>query len=178
MADEPSPEEIKRVLKARAQALAKPLEKTTVPAEVLELLVFSVSGERYGIKTEYVREVVRTQQLTPVPCTPPFIAGIANYRGLVLAVLDLRRLFDLSGDGMPESNRVVVVEGGGKTFGIMTEATAEIIKVGTHELVSPPATLTRERQTFIQGVTDKMIAVMDIDAIGHDPRIVINEEVS
>ncbi len=178
MADGPPPEEIKRVLKARAQALAKPLEKTAGPTEALELLVCSVSGERYGIKTEYVREVVRTQQMTPVPCTPPFIAGIANYRGLVLAVLDLRRLFDLPGDGMPERSRIVVVEGGGKTFGIMTDAIAEVIKVGMHELARPPATLARERQAFIQGVTDKMIAVMDIDAIAQDPRVVVNEEVS
>lgn len=178
MADGLSPEEIKRVLRARAQALAKPLERTAVPAEELELLVCSVSGERYGIKTDYVREVVRAQQLTPVPCTPPFIAGIANYRGLILAVLDLRRLFDLTGDGTPESSQVVVVESGGKTFGIMTAETAEIIKVGAHELASPPAALPRERQAFIQGITDKMIAVMDIDAIGQDPRIVVNEEVS
>jgi purine-binding chemotaxis protein CheW len=177
MTDGLSPEEIKRVLRARAQTLAKPLEKTTVPAEALELLVCGVSGERYGIKTEYVREVVRTQQLTPVPCTPPVIAGIANYRGLILAVLDLRRLFDLPGDGTSESRRVVVVVGGGKTFGIMTDATAEIITVDAHALARPPAAFTRERQAFIQGVSDKMIAVLDIDAIGQDPRIVVNEEV-
>ena len=176
MADGPSPETIKRVLKARAQALAKPLEKATGPAEVLELLVCSVSGERYGIKTEYVREVVRTQQLTPVPCTSPFIAGIANYRGLILAVLDLRRLFDLPGDGMSESSRVVVVEGGGKTFGILTEATAEIIKVGVHELASPPATLTGERPAFLIGVTGGMVAALDLEALARDPRIVVNEE--
>jgi purine-binding chemotaxis protein CheW len=170
-------EEIKRVLKVRAQALAKPPERTTVPTEELELLVCSVSGERYGIRTDCVQEVMRSQQLTPVPCTPPFIAGIANYRGVILAVLDLRRLFDLPGDGPSEDSRVVVVRSRGKTFGIMTDGTTEILKVGTQELASPPTTLTRDRQAFIQGVTDRMIAVMDIDAIGQDPRVVVNEEV-
>jgi purine-binding chemotaxis protein CheW len=177
MAEGLLPEEIKRVLKSRAQALAKPPEQTTAPAVELELLVCSVAGERYGIKTDYVREVVRTLRLTPMPCTSPIIAGIANYRGLILAVLDLRRLFNLPGDGPSEGSRIVVVESGGRTFGIMTDSTTEILTAGTHELASPPTMLSIECQSFIQGITDKMIAVMDIDAIGQDPRIAVNEEI-
>src|SRR3990172_12567895 len=117
-----SPEEVKRILRERAEALAKPVEEARTPTEPLELLVFSLAGERYGIETAQVLEVVPLRGLTPVPCTPPFVLGVVNHRGRIRPVLDLRRLFELATPGVPEGGRVVAVEAGGMTFGIFADA--------------------------------------------------------
>ncbi|MBI4610394.1 MAG: purine-binding chemotaxis protein CheW [Candidatus Rokubacteria bacterium] len=171
------PEDVKRILRERAQALAKPLEEAPTPTEVLELLVFSLSGERYGIETAHVLEVVTLRELTPVPCTPSFVLGVVNHRGRILSVLDLRRLFDLAGQGVTEGSRVVAVEAGGMRFGIFADAVAGTMRVGVHEVAPPPVTLTGDRQAFVQGVTGEMVAVLDLEALAHDPRITVNEEV-
>jgi len=171
------PEDVKRILRERAQALAKPLEEAPTAIEVLELLVFSLDGERYGIETAHVLEVVPLRELTPVPGTPSFVLGVINYRGRILPVLDLRRLFDLAGQGMTEGSRVVAVEAGGMTFGIFADAVAGTIRVGTDEVAPPPVTLTGDRQAFIQGITGEMVAVLDLKALVRHPRIMVNEEV-
>lgn len=173
----PLPEEVKRILRGRAQALAKPLAEVRTPAEALDLLVFSLPGERYGIETSHVLEVICLRELTPVPCTPPVILGVVNHRGCILPVLDLRGLFKLPGQGITEGGRVVAVEAGGMTFGIFADAVAETILVAAHEIALPPMTLSTGRQAFIRGITGEMIAVLDLEALVRDPRIVVNEEV-
>ncbi|MDE2058110.1 MAG: purine-binding chemotaxis protein CheW [candidate division NC10 bacterium] len=173
----PLPEEVKRILRGRAQALAKPLVEVRTSAEVLDLLVFSLPGERYGIETAHVRGVISLRELTPVPCTPPVILGVVNHRGCILPVLDLRRLFNLPGQGITEGGRVVAVEAGGMTFGIFADAVAGSIRVAAHEIAPPPATLSAGRQACIRSITGEMIAVLDLEALTRDPRIVVNDEV-
>ncbi len=170
------PEEVRRILRDRARALARPAEEASAPTEVLELLVFSVAGERYGVETTHVLEVMPLRGLTPVPCTPPFVLGVVNHRGRILPVLDLRSLFGLAAQGIPERSRVVAVEAGGLTFGIFTEAVAGTLRIRAHEVAPPPATLARDRQAFIRGVTGEMVAVLDLEALVRDPRITVRDE--
>lgn len=171
------PEEVKRILRERAEALAKPVEEARPPAEMLELLVFSLSGERYGIETTHVLEVIPLRGLTPVPCTPPFVLGVVNHRGRILPVLDLRRLLELAGHGVPEGSRVVVVEAAEMTFGIFADGVAGTVRLEPDEVVPPPVALADERQAVIRGITGEMVAVLDLEAFARDPRIRVNEEV-
>lgn len=175
---ERSPDEIKRILRERALALAKPLAEARTPGEVLDLLVFSLAGERYGVETTHVLEVISLRELTPVPCTPPVILGVVNHRGRILPVLDLRRLFGLSGQGVTDGGRIVVVEAGRMTCGIFADAVAGTIQVAAHEVAHPPAvTPGGGRQAFIRGVTGEMVAVLDLEVLARDQRIVVNDEV-
>src|SRR5262245_14091397 len=78
------PEEIARMLKDRALALSKPLEDDKPSTEMIELLVVSLGGERFGIEIVYAIEAISLPELIPVPCTPAFILGVVNYRGRIL----------------------------------------------------------------------------------------------
>ena len=173
-----SAEEAGRILKERARALARPVEKAVTQAEAVELLVFSLGTERYGIETAHVVEVIPLRELTPVPCTPASVLGVVNHRGRILPVLDLRRLFGLADQGMPEGSRVVAVEAGGMRFGIFAGAVTGTVRVGAEEVAVLPATPAADRQGLIRGVTGEMVAVLDLDALSQDPRITVNEEVN
>ena len=170
------PEEVRRLLNDRARALAKPLEEAPTPTERLDLLVFSLAGERYGIEMAHVLEVVPIRELTPVPCTPPFVLGVVNHRGRIFPVLDFRRLFELAGQGIKGESRVVAVEARGVTFGIFADAVPVTMRVAAHDIALPPMTLTGDRQAFLRGVTGEMVAVLDLTALAQDQRIVVNEE--
>ena len=170
-------EEVKRILRERAEALARPVEEARTPAEPLELLVFSFAGERYAIETAYVMEVIPLRELTPVPCTPPFILGVVNHRGRILPVLDFRRLLDLAEQGVAEGSRVVAVDAGGMSFGIFADAVSGVERIGAHEVAPPPATLAGDPQAFLLGVTEEMIAVLDMEKIASGKKIVVHEQV-
>lgn len=173
-----SPEELHRILKKRAEALASPLRERRIPAESLELVVFSLSGERYAVDAEHVQAVVPLREITPLPCSPSFVLGVVNHRGRILPVLDLRRLFGLVSDAVPEDARLVVAEAGGMQFAIFADGIAGTIRIEPRKLAAPPVTLTGDQKTWLAGVTADMIVVLDLEAMVRESRIVVNEEVS
>lgn len=174
---EPQPEEIARILADRARALAKPLEDTTPSTEMIELLVVSLGGERFGIETVYALEAISLRELIPVPCTPAFVLGVINYRGRILTVLDLRSLLGLSGGGVAEGNKVVSVEAGGTTFGIVVDTVVGTISVLAHKVAPPPEALNGLRLALTRGITEELITILDLDALAHAPAILVNEQV-
>jgi purine-binding chemotaxis protein CheW len=172
------PEEIARILTDRALALAKPLEDGTPSTEMIELLVVSLGGERFGIETVYAIEAISLRELIPVPCTPAFVLGVVNYRGRILAVLDLRRILGLPGEGVTEGSKVVSVEAGGMTFGIVVDTVAGTMSVLAHKVAPPPEALTGLRLTLTRGMTEELITILDLDALARAPAILVNEQVS
>lgn len=172
-----SPEEARRVLEKRAQAAARPRKEVAQPTVPLELVLFSLGGERYGIETGHVVDVLRSPELTRVPCTPPFVLGVMNHRGRILPVLDLKRLLGGAEAGAAAESRVVTVEAGGLSFGILADAVVGSLQVGAEELAPPPAGLVAGGSSVIRGVTAEMVAVLDVDALVRDPRMVVDEEV-
>lgn len=175
-AETSSPEEVRRILSERARALAQPLGAPATTDDRLQLLVIVLAKERYGIEIAHVEDVFPLRELTPVPCTPPLVLGVINHRGRVLPVLDLRRLFDLTGQGVAEGSRVAAVEIGGLRVGLYGDGVEGIVEVGVDE-VSPASTiLGGERQAFLRGVTRDLLGVLDLDALVRDPRIAVNDE--
>ena len=94
----PDEAEKKRILKARAKALAEEPEKAE-PGEQIEIVEFVLSSEKYGVESRYVREVCPLKEFASVPCTPPFVLGIMNVRGGILSIIDIRKFFDLPEQG-------------------------------------------------------------------------------
>ncbi|OGX87713.1 hypothetical protein BEN47_00690 [Hymenobacter lapidarius] len=64
-------------------------------AELVQLIVFRLGDEDYGIRIEQVKEVTVTPEVARMPKTPPFIKGIANLRGDIIAIIDLEERFRL-----------------------------------------------------------------------------------
>src|ERR1700726_1698325 len=100
-----------QILPARAHALARPPAHTPAAETMLDVLEFRLAQERYAIETRYVREVHPLKDLTPLPCTPPFVLGIVNVRGRIVPVFDLKKFFDLPDQGLTDLHRIILIEG-------------------------------------------------------------------
>jgi purine-binding chemotaxis protein CheW len=172
-----SPEETRRILKARARAAAKPPAKPD-DAQRLEALAFSVAGETYGVETCHVREVCQLKDLTAVPCTPPFIAGVMNLRGQILAIVDLRKFFELPARGLTDLNRVIVLKGGNNELGLLADSIDGIRSVTASDLQEGLPTLTGIRERFLKGITGQMLAVLDGARLLGDAGLKVNEQVA
>lgn len=73
-------------------------------------LLFQVCGCRYAIEVRRVVEVVPRVPLRPLPQAPDFLAGLFDYGGTVVPVIDLGRLFDGEACRSRLSTRIVVVD--------------------------------------------------------------------
>jgi purine-binding chemotaxis protein CheW len=89
---------------------------TSAPEEVV---VVRLGGSRYALPMSAVAEVGRPPGLTRVPGLPAWLAGVANWRGRVLAVVDLRPLL-AAGDELDRRARLVVLNRGGVPVGLLS----------------------------------------------------------
>ncbi len=172
-----SPEEVCRVLEARARVAAKP-PVTVDDVKRLEILVFTIAGETYGVEICHVGEVCQLKDLTVLPCTPPFIAGVMNRRGQILAIVDLRKFFELPVQGLTELNRVIVLRGGDIELGLLADSIDGVRSVIASDLQEGLPTLTGIRERFLKGVTGQMLAVLDGGRLLVDARLKVNEQVN
>jgi purine-binding chemotaxis protein CheW len=173
----PSLEEKKKILKARAQALAREPEKQTALEDHIEVVEFLLAYEKYGIESYYVREVYPLRDLAPVPCTPPFVLGMINLRGQILSVIDLKKFFELPEKGLTDLNKVLVVRCDRMELGILADVILGVRTIPLQDLQSSLPTLTGVRAEYLRGVTKDRLVVLDVGKILSDPNIVVREQV-
>lgn len=65
------------------------------------LCTFEVAGQRFGLETARVQEVVRVERLTPVPRAPDDVGGLINLRGLIVLAVNATRRLGLDAAGVP-----------------------------------------------------------------------------
>jgi len=173
----PKPEEKRKILKARAKALARKTEEETPGQERIEVVEFLLAHERYALESSYVREVYPLKELTPLPCTPSFVLGIINVRGQILSVIDLKKFFDLPEKGLTDLNKVIIVKGDSMQLGILADVILGVRTISLQDVQAPLPTLTGIREEYLRGVTSERLVVLDVGRILSDKNIVIHEEV-
>jgi purine-binding chemotaxis protein CheW len=118
----PQSDDDQRVLQARAQLLARKPAQQQEEARSQFVCFRLGASERYGVAYDYLEEIMNTMDITPVPCTPPVIAGVTNYRGELLTLLDLKQFFR-TGQGEGDGEKpVIVVKAGAVRAGLIVDA--------------------------------------------------------
>ena len=167
----------RQVLHARARALARPREDAVAATASLELLEFRLARECYALETRYVREVFPLKDLTPLPCTPPFLLGIVNVRGRITPVIDIKKFFDLPDEGLTDLHRIILVRGNDLEVGFLADITVGVRTIPVDSLQTSLPTLTGIRADYLKGVTAERLVVLDLERILADPKIIVHEEV-
>lgn len=175
--DKRSPDEIERILKARAQALAEtPL--STEPGEQIEVVEFLLAYERYAVETRYVREIYPLDHLTPLPCTPSYVLGIINIRGEIISVVDIKKFFGLPVKGITDLNKVIVLGYEDMLFGVLADDIGGIRQLPVTDMDSSQPIPAGIHQDYVQGITAEGLAVLDARALLLDESIVVQEQVT
>ena len=169
--------EADRILRARAQVLARAPRPAPVAGTMLELLEFRLATERYALESRHVEEVHPLRELTPLPCPPPFILGIVNVRGRILPVMDLKKFFDLPERGVTDLHRIILVRGQGLELGLLADVIVGVRSVAAESLQPSLPTLTGIRADYLKGVSEERLVVLDLDRLLSDPKIIVHEEV-
>jgi purine-binding chemotaxis protein CheW len=169
--------EAERILRARCPALARPPQQSPDAATILELLEFRLGSERYALETRHVLEVQPLQDLTAVPGTPPFVLGIVNVRGRIIPVFDLRKFFDLPERGLTDLHRVILVRGNDLEFGLLADVVVGVHNLAATSLQPSLPTLTGVRATYLKGVSEQRLVVLDFERIVSDPKIIVHDQV-
>ncbi|WP_336489617.1 chemotaxis protein CheW [Methylobacterium nigriterrae] len=121
-----------------------------------QFVVFDLAGESYGLSVASVREVLRVPEaMARLPRSPDFVAGVIGVRGTVLAVIDQRRRFALPPGEADARRRIVVLDLGGATAGLLVD--------GVSRLVRLPITAIRPAPGFSEEAGAAVASVASLD---------------
>jgi purine-binding chemotaxis protein CheW len=171
------PPDARQILRARARALAHQPERIAIADASIEVLEFRLAQERYALETRYLCEVYPLKNLTPLPCTPPFMLGIVNVRGRITPVIDIKKFFGLPEQGLTDLHSIILVRGHDLELGLLADAIVGVRSLALDSLQPSLPTLSGIGAAYLKGVTVERLVVLDLDRILADPKIIVHEEV-
>lgn len=132
-----------------------------------DAIVARLGAGRVAIGLSSVAEVGRVPVITRIPGVPGWLAGLTNWRGRILPVLDLRPLLGAESEALPTTARLVVVTTEGANVGLLVDAVDGTISLGP-ELAPLPSVLPGAGAELLCGQVpreDGPIAVLDVEAL-------------
>jgi purine-binding chemotaxis protein CheW len=135
-------------------------------AASVDAIVVRMSSGKFAIDLASIAEVGRTPPVTRVPGLPSWLAGVANWRGRILPVLDLRPLLGAEASELDNQARLVVLSEVGIAVGMIVDAvdgTTSMSEVAPF----PPASAPIGADLLSGQVSreDGPLAVLDVPAV-------------
>lgn len=117
---------------------------------------FRAGSGRYALPAQDVREVRTGDGVSILPGSRTGVAGLIKWDGVALPVL---ALFG------PGRKRMLVVEAGGRRFGLLAEEVTGVVVVDERRLGPPPAGQDGELVAGVLDAGDDLVLVLDPVAI-------------
>lgn len=95
------------------------------------LVMAQIAGRRCAMGAHDVKSVIEIGTITPVPCSPPFIAGITALRSQALTVIDTRIAMGFRADEWPTDHRAAVIMVAGHSYALCVDAIEDIASAGS-----------------------------------------------
>lgn len=117
-----------------------------------QLCTFLLDGVLFGIDVRFVQEVLRLQEMTPVPLSSDVVSGLINLRGHIVTALDLRRRLALPARPAEQEPVNVVVRHGDSTVSLLVDDIGDVVTVDQRTFETTPATLDVRIKAVVRGV--------------------------
>lgn len=120
----------------------------------------------FGVQVERVQEVVPLPAITPVPLALETIAGLANLRGKILTVIELRRRLGLEDPRKDGPRTMIVAHGQNTLLGLLVDEIGEVAVAPESEIETArlPADY-RELVSTVYPFPEGLLHLLDLDKV-------------
>jgi purine-binding chemotaxis protein CheW len=140
----------------------------SAPTGSMQLVSFKLSDETYGIEITKIREIILVGEITRVPETPHYIKGLINLRSSVIPVIDLRARFALAENELTQDSRIMVLNVGRRTIGIVVDSVNEVLRVSQDQISPAPPTVASLGNQYMTGLVrleEQLLILLDVDRL-------------
>jgi chemotaxis-related protein WspB len=119
-------------------------------------LLFEIDGQRYGLDIAEVLKVLPALRLRQLPHAPEYVAGIFEYQGKMVPVIDLTRLIKGRPSRSLLSTRTILVRhpgpsGAGRILGLLAERATE--SLDDHDAAPLPSGVALPNAPYLGGLS-------------------------
>ena len=144
--------------------------------DLLQLVIFQLGGEEFGVEIMQVQEIIRMPDITRIPQSPEYVEGVINLRGKIIVVINLDTRFDLNSKELDDDSRIVIVEVGDNVVGMVVDSVSEVLRLASSSVEPAPEIIsTKIKADYLKGVgklDDRLLILLDLE------RVLSDEEMS
>ncbi len=115
------------------------------------ICLIALGGELFAVDLKYVREVFEVESVTPVPGMPSTLTGVANLRGTVMPLADLRPVLGLPTSG-PRPPYALVVQYDAQQVAILVDQVPEIRTIHADEILEASTRGSKGVRPFVSAI--------------------------
>ena len=128
---------------------------------------FLLDGHLFGVSVASVQEVLKEQEVTPVPLAAPEVSGLINLRGQIVTTLDLRTRLGIAPRPAGSPSVSVVVRGSdGGPVSLVVDQIGDVLEADESLLEPPPDTVPHEVRELVMGICkldDHLMLLLDTE---------------
>lgn len=137
--------------------------------EERQFVTFVIGNEHFGVPMAPVQEIIRVPDVVRVPLAPRNLEGLANLRGRVLPIVNLRSVFAMPGRENDDATRAVVINLGAP-LGFVVDRVSSVISVDPSQIEEVGSISSTVRSDLLTGVIKRgddepMISVLDFEGL-------------
>jgi purine-binding chemotaxis protein CheW len=146
----------------------------------LEVLEIEISGQRYGLPTSDIIEIVRAATLIKLPKVPPIVEGIVNFHGKVVPVLDVRKRFRLPAKQIEHTDHLIVARAGSRLVALRADRALEILRLDRADIADTAKVAPNAQYvTGVAKLPDGLLLIHDLRAfLSHEESDAIADSLS
>lgn len=138
----------------------------TIESGTAQYATFLLDGLYFGIEVQKVQEVIRHQEMTPVPLAPAVVRGLINLRGQIVTALDLRTRLGLTPrpEGALPMNVVVRTPDG--AVSLLVDEIDDVVEVNAEQFEPAPETVRTKVDGLVTGVyklPTRLLLILDVE---------------
>ncbi len=146
-------------------------------------VTFKSGNEYFGLKIQYVSEIIVFQEITKIPESEDYIKGLINLRGKIIPVIDVRLRFKQEPFEYTDRTCIIVVNVKNIVVGLIVEQIAEVVEIQEENVIPSPsvgkADKSQNKYVYAIGkVGDKVKLLLDPDRLLNDEEITALDQAS
>jgi purine-binding chemotaxis protein CheW len=120
--------------------------------ESAQFVTFHVENLFFGIEAVRVQEVLRYQEMTPIPLSPEAIRGLINLRGQIVAAVDMRCTLGLPLHPGPEMPMNIILQSDDGPVSLLVDTIGDVLEVPLNSYAPVPDNVPAHQREMIAGV--------------------------
>ncbi len=102
-------------------------------------VTFQSGNEFFGLKIQYVNEIIVFQEITEIPESEDYIKGLINLRGKIIPVIDVRIRFKQEPFEYNDRTCIIVINVNNLVVGLIVEKIAEVVEIQEQNILPSPS---------------------------------------
>ena len=146
-------------------------------------VTFKSGNEYFGLKIEYVSEIIGFQEITEISDSEDYIKGLINLRGKIIPVIDVRIRFKQEPFEYTDRTCIIVINYNSLVVGLIVEKIAEVVEIPEENILPAPtigkADRSQNKYVYAIGkVGEEVKLLLDPDRLLNDADKSVIEQVN